>query len=268
MQSGRLIQDCAHSGEFNMAADIFLSEYTKKANKVVLRLYTWDRPTLSLGYHQKLKNSLLDSCTARRIPVVRRPTGGRAVLHDRELTYMITIPESHPRATRGRNELFKEIGASFITAAYMIGKTAELVRFGSEDRLEVLPKGSPLCFDSVSRWEVRLQGRKWIGSAQRFLPGVVLQHGSILLGESAVNIAELFYLQNRKTGIGSKQHYKLSQDKLRLAIPKAIKEHLNLTWELQGFTTAEIEEISIRALNDGFSIAEDKITIKDTNIQQ
>lgn len=184
--------------------------------------------------------------------MVRRPTGGRAVLHHRELTYCLSMPSGHPLAVEGRSELIRSIGMIFVAAACKIGLSAELVRAGSpgSERTGTLRKGSPLCFDSVSRWEVRLKGHKWIGSAQRFLPGVLLQHGSVLLGKSDVDIAGLLCLatvppEGSSNSSGSKPG--IDAEALRRSIPEAFSEYWNLSWREESFAPSEIEAISLSA---------------------
>lgn len=236
-----------------MATDVFLADSARRTGELILRFYTWDKPTLSLGFHQTISNDALDRCSRWGIPVVRRPTGGRAVLHDRELTYCIAIPSDHPLFARRRGDLFQRVGRIFVEAAARMGLKAELVRSGiGGDKLHSLRKGSPLCFDSLSRWEVRLEGRKWIGSAQRFLPGVLLQHGSILLGVCIIPIASLFYLPDRSTGEASnspdakffENRGTISEGELRRAIAQAFCQEWNLEWRDEPLSTTEAEAIS------------------------
>ena len=132
-----------------MAADLYLTSESQRTKEIILRLYAWEKPTLSLGYHQKLTPENIDRCKLFGVPIVRRPTGGRAVLHDREVTYAITIPNGHPVLKQGREAVLRDIGGAFTTAAHHLGLKAELVRFGN--RTSSKP-GSPLCFDSISRW--------------------------------------------------------------------------------------------------------------------
>lgn len=237
--TGRLIQDGPHNGAFNMAADVWLAQQSSRTGEIVLRLYTWEIPTLSLGYHQKLSADQLEGCRNRHVPVVRRPTGGRAVLHDRELTYAVIIPTQHPLLQTGRDGILHDLGLAFVEAARGLGLNAELVRAGS--RSEDLRRGSPLCFDSISRWEVRLEGRKWIGSAQRFLPEAFLQHGSILIGRGEVDLAQLLGLPGSSANVVEAE---ISALDLRRTIPPALGKRWDIAWQEDDFTPAEVEEIS------------------------
>ena len=238
ISTGRLIQDAAHAGEFNMAADLFLSQEAVRCGQIILRFYTWDQPTLSLGFHQKFDEDLRQSYAGRGIPIVRRPTGGRAVLHDRELTYCLAIPIGHRLAMDGKDRLQESIGRAFVDAGRSIGLQPQLVRRGVEDQGTPirLASGSPLCFDSISRWEVRLNGRKWIGSAQRIFPDVYLQHGSILLEVGAGH-------SDRPMEMPAV----LDETELRQAIPKAFAQQGNIVWHttnLKGDEASRIATIS------------------------
>ncbi len=121
-----------------MAADLFLSHVAGRSGQIIFRLYTWDQPTLSLGFHQKFGEDLRQSYAVRGIPMVRRPTGGRAVLHDQELTYCLTIPVGHPLVKEGKDSLQERIGSAFVEAGLLIGLRPQLARRGVEDR------GAPL----------------------------------------------------------------------------------------------------------------------------
>ena len=237
-----------------MAADLYFSQESRRTSEPFLRLYTWDKPTLSLGFHQKVPETVRNRCLKNDIPIVRRPTGGRAVLHDRELTYCLCLPLKHPLFQSARGELLRQIGEIFVSAASLIGVKAELVRAGNRlaGNEGVLRKGSPLCFDSVSRWEVQISGHKWIGSAQRFFPDVLLQHGSILLGESDVDLGSLFGLTNRTSEQAWNQSKSshahsaaaIKEDDLRRTIPEAFCIHWDITWRAEPTMPAEIELIT------------------------
>ncbi len=248
---GRLIFDLLRMGSFNMAADYYLAEESRQSGVLSLRLYSWGKPTLSLGFHQQFPEEVVARCQQQGIPIVRRPTGGRAVLHDNELTYCLTIPENHPIFKGNRGEVLRTIGEIFVAAAHAAGLEAQLVRASSHAaaKPENLKNGSPLCFDAVSRWEVQLDGSKWIGSAQRFLPGVLLQHGSIRLGENAVDLAQLFGL--RSTDNNSYISIEpATSERLRVAIPTAFANAWNLEWEEVPFNRDEI--LKIESMADGY----------------
>ncbi|MCX6640100.1 MAG: hypothetical protein NTW14_06415 [bacterium] len=252
---GRLIQDGCQAGIFNMAADSLLAAFSRDTFIPVLRLYRWTNPTLSLGFHQKISVDQLNLCDQLGISVVRRPTGGRAVLHDNELTYCLTIPSEHPLLKFDRSEVQKRIGFVFVAAARQAGVHAELAREGFNNlssRRKV--SNSPLCFDSVSRWEVRLAGSKWIGSAQRYLPGVMLQHGSIILGRNNLDPAVVFGMAHRHDEpvfpadiMDTLSALPDLEVRLRREIPEAFCREWEILWREQPFDQKEINLI----LEDG-----------------
>jgi len=233
---GRLIQDGAHDGTFNMAADLYLTDWARRTGQLALRLYSWERPTLSLGYHQRISDELLEQCRHSAIPVVRRPTGGRAVLHDRELTYALALPTAHALLKDGRENLLRLIGEVFVAAAAKLELKAELVRSASQRPGDIQPlrRGSPLCFDSAARWEVRLQGCKWIGSAQRLLPGAFLQHGSIRLTDREKN-------EEFQPGENS---LRIDPARLRFALAQSFEYALHVAWQEKGWTEFEVNQIN------------------------
>jgi lipoate-protein ligase A len=155
----------------------------------VLRLYSWRPSAVSIGYQQKIETINLDACRERGIDVVRRPTGGRAVLHANELTYAV-ITRAHP--AEGLYAVHNRIVSALVASISTLG--------GSDRSLEVTPRTGesgqksslPIaCFASAARHEVTWDGRKVIGSAQRRFGEVVLQHGSILLHKDHLQLPEL-----------------------------------------------------------------------------
>jgi lipoate-protein ligase A len=129
-----------------------------------LRLYGWDRPSLSLGSFQKSSSVDLKYCRKNSIPVVRRPTGGRAILHGDELTYSFSARTDHVAFAKGLLESYRTISSAFNLAFRKIG-----LRVSSKDRREngrVLTR-NPLCFRSSSYGEILIENRKVVGSAQK-----------------------------------------------------------------------------------------------------
>ena len=162
-----------------MAADEALLIEAGRGGGWVLRFYRWARPTVSLGYLQSWTSGF-DPGVARRagVDLVRRPTGGRAVMHADELTYALVGPADH-------GPLAGSVQGSYRTIA--AGLRAGLARLGVDVRLERAARGGirqryGACFGARARHELEVDGRKVVGSAQRRRDGAVLQHGSILIG--------------------------------------------------------------------------------------
>ncbi len=175
----RLILDPPMSGKENMEKDLELMEEVATGEcPPTLRLYRWSPPAVSLGYFQD-ENEVVDLkiCREAGIDVVRRPTGGRAVLHDQELTYSIIVPEVHPFINKGGViDAYRSISRGIITAFNLLDIIAALTP-EKQNRAGLAP-GS--CFDSSTAYEIQVDGKKVVGSAQLRRDGIILQHGAIL----------------------------------------------------------------------------------------
>jgi lipoate-protein ligase A len=161
----------------NMALDAALMERARASGERVFRVYTWRRPTLSLGRNQTARG-LYDPAlaTARGVDVVRRPTGGRAVLHHREVTYSVTGPASEAESLR---DAYASINRLLLDGLRRLGVRAELARPAAR---APLPSGAP-CFETPTEGELVVGARKLVGSAQFREQGAFLQHGSILIDD-------------------------------------------------------------------------------------
>jgi lipoate-protein ligase A len=144
-----------------------------------LRTYGWTVPTLSLGYFQRWADAQADP-RWRDVPIVRRPSGGGAIWHDRELTYALVVPESHPLARPSR-ALYRAVHRAIAELFRSQGLPAD--RRGSSIKTESAPR-TFLCFTDRDSEDIVSGGNKVVGSAQRRRSGAVLQHGSILLARS------------------------------------------------------------------------------------
>jgi lipoate-protein ligase A len=172
-------------GPENMAMDEALLEHVAATTTetAVLRTYGWSVPTLSLGYFQRLADARED-LRWRKVPLLRRPTGGGAIWHDRELTYAVILPTNHPQA-KSSNLLYRAVHGA-------------ILRVLLEHGLNAYPRGTPeqpesgglggkrpfLCFADRDPEDLVCNQFKVVGSAQRKRRGALLQHGSILLSAS------------------------------------------------------------------------------------
>jgi lipoate-protein ligase A len=173
----RWLDTGARDGATNMAIDEALLEvYAARGGRPILRFYSWSPPTVSLGYGQAVESAVaLDRCRALGIDVVRRPTGGRAVLHEHEVTYSVVIRDDDPLAAMGILASYLTISRALIRGLSYLGVAATLIP------LQRPAVASPVCFATPSSYEVAVAGRKLIGSAQRRRPGAIMQHGSLPL---------------------------------------------------------------------------------------
>lgn len=173
----RLIDSGPCSASYNMALDEAIADRLRKDNAPpTLRLYGWDMPSVSLGCFQRASSINIHYCRANNIPVVRRPTGGRALLHGDELTYSVSARTDAELFTKGLLDSYRQISAAFITALYTMGIHAEAKKKREKGR--VLAR-SPLCFRSTSYGEILINKKKAIGSAQKRWKEALLQQGSI-----------------------------------------------------------------------------------------
>jgi len=204
MGDWRLIDSGSAGGARNMALDLALFEAVQTGGSPVLRFYGWRPATLSLGRNQtvRLDSRLRAGAEARGVEIVRRPTGGAAVLHDRELTYTVAVPvgllgsprETYIAINRALAAGLVRLGvaASVVPASSpglpprIADETAGGARVGRQD-----PGLGGACFRRGIPGEVVVAGRKLVGSAQRCERRTLLQHGSLLLEGSQASVADL-----------------------------------------------------------------------------
>jgi lipoate-protein ligase A len=171
-------------GPFNMALDEALMRRAAATGDAVFRVYGWSGRTLSLGRNQRAKGCY-DDAAARRLGVsfVRRPTGGRALLHHREITYSATLPAADAAAASQAYDFINEV---LLDGLALLGVRAARAPGG-----HAIPPGLRPCFDLPAEREIVVGSRKLVGSAQWRHGGALLQHGSILVANDQPLIAEL-----------------------------------------------------------------------------
>jgi lipoate-protein ligase A len=158
-----------------MALDEALAESVRAGKEPpTLRFYGWDRASLSIGCFQRAGELDLGYCKKEGIPLVRRPTGGRAVLHGEELTYSFSAGTREGPFSLGLLDSYGKLGAAFSRAFRSLGIPAE-----PEKARRAPGARSPLCFESASYGEITVGRKKIIGSAQKRWPDALLQQGSV-----------------------------------------------------------------------------------------
>jgi lipoate-protein ligase A len=168
-----------------MALDEALMARARCSGETVLRVYAWSRPTLSLGRNQRAVGLYDQSILAERgVDVVRRPTGGRALLHHREITYSVTAP------CEDNGALLTEYGRINALLSNALASLGVPVEVASPAARAAAPSAAP-CFSEPARGELTLGGRKLVGSAQWRERGAMLQHGSILVDDDQSSITGL-----------------------------------------------------------------------------
>lgn len=183
------------SPSYNMALDEALLEWHSRGEiGPVLRFYEWEPATLSIGYFQSVEKEIdMDAVEKHGLGFVRRPTGGRGVLHEHELTYSVIVTEEYPGMPETVTEAYRVISGGLLEGFRNLGLHAEFSLPASKEQSDNLKKPkSAVCFDAPSWYELVVEGKKVAGSAQTRQKGVILQHGAILLGLDEDKLVSLF----------------------------------------------------------------------------
>ncbi|NLT49734.1 MAG: hypothetical protein GXX85_02305 [Ignavibacteria bacterium] len=178
----KLIRFDSYSGQYNMDYDINLAKNCE-SDSAYLRFYRWEPYCISLGANQKEEELDLRKIKNDKLDFVKRPTGGRAILHAEELTYSVILPTS---SGLGSKEVYRNISEGLVKGLILYNEKLLGVELEDEqpDFLNLLGQSSgSLCFASTAKSEVKYKGKKLIGSAQRKLNNALLQHGSVLCGK-------------------------------------------------------------------------------------
>jgi len=188
----RIITSPPANGAWNMAVDeAILMEIGAGRSLPTLRLYAWNPPCLSLGYAQSSRDANLEALIKNGWTLVRRPTGGRAILHIDELTYSVIAPPGDPRVTGSVLESYRRLSKALLSALNSLGLEAQ-----ADPHTEVSQTGSgPVCFEVPSNYEITVEGKKLIGSAQARRREGILQHGSLPLSGDLTRIIRVLQFQ-------------------------------------------------------------------------
>ncbi len=260
MDTWRFIDFSYYSPAFNMALDEALLEWhSQHLIPPTVRFYGWDPATLSLGYFQKIKKEInLNKVRENGIGLVRRLTGGRAVLHDKELTYSVIVSEKNPMIPKTVTEAYRVISLGLLEGFKELGlDTYFSVPETKEDHDKLKNPRSSICFDAPSWYELVVEGRKVAGSAQTRHKGVLLQHGSIPLDLDVEKLFDLFNYPNEKIRERLQRNFKykavainevanrlISLEEVRIAFKKGFERGLNVHLEPYELTKEEIDFVN------------------------
>ena len=237
----KFIDSGLNTGLYNMDFDLMLAK-TLKTDEAILRLYRWEPFCISLGANQSEDSLLREKVFTDGIDIVKRPTGGRAILHAEELTYSVIYPANKNFSL---SDLYKQVNLALKKGLALFDERLKEVSleynephfpsFYEEEK-------SAVCFAVSSRNEINYKGKKLVGSAQRNLGNVILQHGSILCGDYHKNIVDYLALNknylddiriemnNTTTDLKEILNYKIEIEKLKSAIKKGFEEHFGFSF--------------------------------------
>lgn len=219
MQKGRLIIQKGLKAYQNMAADEALIEYAllKPDNFMpVLRLYTWNPAGVSLGYFQRLEKEInVEACKKYGIDIVRRPTGGKAVLHDDELTYCFIFKMDDPDSWTILDS-FKKINEALLYGIRRLDIDCELVPY----KKQLDASHTAVCFAAPTSYEIKINNKKVIGSAQMRRGSFILQHGSVPITLDRKKLYDLFNFKSKEEKLKQIRESKELMISLKEAEPK------------------------------------------------
>jgi lipoate-protein ligase A len=247
----RLIITAPKNGAWNMALDESLLESVSNGiSPPTLRLYSWSPPCLSLGSAQPSSQVDIKLIYTRHWDLVRRASGGRAILHTDELTYSVTAPLDNPHVSGGVLESYKHISQGLVQALEILRLKIDVQ---PEVKLSESEREQPICFEIPSSYEITAQGKKLIGSAQVRRGGGVLQHGTLPLGGDIARICQVLVfpdaetrnsaaarLRERATTIEGLLQQEVSWEDAVHAVKTGFQRALGLTFEQQNPTEEEM----------------------------
>jgi len=233
-----------------MAVDEAILEHIHRGeSRATLRLYAWSPPCVSLGYAQPFGDVDLSRLAARGWDAVRRPTGGRAILHTDELTYSVTASAEDPVTVGGVLRSYNRMARALLRALQSLGLPVEI-----EEHAAPAPEGpiNPVCFEVPSSYEITVAGRKLVGSAQARRREGVLQHGSLPLSGDLSRITQTLVfpdeasraeaaarLLKRAATVESVLGRVVDREAAEKAFAQAFREELGLEFEAAGLSPSE-----------------------------
>jgi lipoyl(octanoyl) transferase len=256
----RFIDSGNCSPSFNMALDEALLDWHSQGKiPPVIRFYGWEPAALSIGYFQKVEKEIdLEAVKAQGLGFVRRPTGGRGVLHEHELTYSVIVSEEHPEMPKTVTEAYRVISEGILKGFHQLGLEAYFaVPKTEEERSALKDPRSAVCFDAPSWYELVVEGRKVAGSAQTRQKGVILQHGAILLDLDEDKLFSLFKypservkermksaFKNKAVAINEISPRRITLEEAKEAFYKGFAEGLNIELESYQLTEEELAYVN------------------------
>ena len=260
-ETWNFINTGSHDPYYNMAMDEALLNFVSRGEiDPVVRFYTWNPATLSVGYFQRLKKEIdIDKVKEKGFGLVRRQTGGRGVLHDKELTYSVIVPESHPNMPSTITEAYRVISEGLLEGFKLLGFDAYFaIPRSKEEREKLKQPRSAVCFDAPSWYELVVEGRKIAGSAQTRQKGVILQHGSLLQDVDVDELFDMFIFKNdrlkekmkkafvdKAVAINDISDRHISIEEMEKAFEEGFKKGLNIEFQPLSLTENQLAEVKV-----------------------
>ena len=235
------------SGKFNMELDKFLSRNVR-SNEAFFRLYRWKPYCLSLGANQNISSVNQEKTSLDNIDVVYRPTGGRGILHSEELTYSVVLAKENITSAKS---VYHEINLALADGLGRYNSKLRQVELETDQpkfkELYNTPQGD-ICFAVPARSELKFNGKKLVGSAQRRMDSGILQHGSVLCGTYHRNIISYLHLteeekkfieeemESKTTELESILGEETDYEKLSLALLAGFEHHFNAEFEISDYS--------------------------------
>lgn len=219
MNTWRLLVTPPGGGAWNMAVDEAILEHIGRGESLpTLRLYAWDPACLSLGHTQPFADVDTARLEARGWEVVRRATGGRAILHTDELTYSVTGSAQEPTLAGGVLESYNRIAQALFMAVRDLGLPVEIKQRKTSD--SGIP--NPVCFEVPSTYEITVGGKKLIGSAQARKKEGVLQHGSLPLKGDLTRICQALTFESESARAEAAERLLMKATTVESALGRAV----------------------------------------------
>ena len=257
-ETWNFINTGSHDPFYNMAMDEALLNFVASGDiGPVIRFYTWNPATLSVGYFQRLTKEIdIDKVKEKGFGLVRRQTGGRGVLHDKELTYSVIVPESYPNMPSTVTEAYRVISQGLLEGYKELGLDAYFaIPKSKEEREKLKQPRSAVCFDAPSWYELVVEGRKIAGSAQTRQKGVILQHGSLLQDVDVDELFDMFIFKNERL----KSKMKAAFVDKAVALNDIADHYISIT---------DMEQAFEKGFKQGLGIELKPLTLTDEQLQE
>jgi lipoate-protein ligase A len=246
----RLLITPPSRGAWNMAVDEAILEAVGRSQSLpCLRLYAWEPACLSIGYAQQAADIDSSALTKLGWEWVRRPTGGRAILHTDELTYSVIAPQSEPRVAGSVLESYQRLSAALLAALRCLNVAAEAHPLSTTSST---PENGPVCFEVPSNYEILSGGKKLVGSAQARRKQGMLQHGSLPLYGDLKRITQVLKFHDDQKRIEAGERLLGHATTVETVLGQRIDWHTAALAFIDGFQAA----LNLEFMREDLSIAE------------